>query len=392
MISLLYLYDFITILILSLLINYFIINIVKLGVLGNPLKNKLNILLKSKLYLFSIVTFFLCFALSFLLKNYTNMNNIFLSYLSDYNIIIFSSIISFLTFSFILDGFKLSELKVIRILQIILVITLLIGLFSLLNIGVVYASDGSEINVVIVLADAIKNKEVSIGADIIVRKEEAQIIGESTKAAASQIGLGASIGGVAAATSKAIKTNSIPVTSKLALVAAGAIGEGLGSVGASSLLKITANTYNKDNSQKLGGEGGTQSWISDINSGPACPYEADWISHLFTDNPAEVALYSIYGLNLLSLLLIILLSLFLLSKYLSDIELELTVIDKLIPQPYNITVKKIILKILKIYSKTSNLNIILALIILLFCTLTSNIFLMVFIKNFAQICKVFLNL
>ena len=54
--------------------------------------------------------------------------------------------------------------------------------------------------------------------------------------------------------------------------------------------------------------------------------------------------------------------------------MELKFIDKLINQPYNNTVKQIIVKLLTLYSKSSNLNISIAILILLFCNITSNIF------------------
>jgi hypothetical protein len=188
------------------------------------------------------------------------------------------------------------------------------------------------------------------------------------------MGLGASIGGVAYAANNLAKHLNVPATAKAGILVGGAITGGLVHTATSNLNRQIAERLNKKISKNNDLNNNVESSTStsniesvvDINNGPSCPYEADWIYHLFVDNPIEVALYSLYGLNIISIFFVWFIFINLFSKYFINKELELNFLDKIIPQPYNITIKNIIRKILNLYSKSSNINIFLALFFFIF--------------------------
>lgn len=91
-------------------------------------------------------------------------------------------------------------------------------------------------------------------------------------------------------------------------------------------------------------------------------FNYNWISELLSNNPAEGLIYSIYGLNIMNIFLNFLLSLNLLSKYLSGLNLKKENTDD------NNKLKVYMVKLLNLYSKTNNIYIILG-IVLLFISL-----------------------
>jgi hypothetical protein len=120
--------------------------------------------------------------------------------------------------------------------------------------------------------------------------------------------------------------------------------------------------------------------------------EDNFIDSLFSsNNPVETLLFSIFTLDLIHLFALIILIFSLISKYLLNTNLELSFIDKILPYPYNIKIKPLILKFLKYYSKNTNLTIILAIIVILISSLGSTYLFSILMNNFSIFCKVFLN-
>lgn len=74
------------------------------------------------------------------------MQNIILlfHFFNEYSYLIFSAIGSFLLFTFVLDGFQLSNQKFIKFLQIFFLIFLFLQIYLFFNI--IYASEGSDPN------------------------------------------------------------------------------------------------------------------------------------------------------------------------------------------------------------------------------------------------------
>jgi len=333
---------------------------------------------------------------------YKNIMNWILIFLSDYYLLIFTSIISFLLFNFVMEGFKFSKNKIIKFLEIILIISLLYIIVQTIlftfNIGVVYASELSPEDAA-KIKDLINNKDINMTTNVVIDAQGAQVISQGMKNAAGQIGLGAAIGGVSAAVGTAIKGTAMPVSLKCGCIIGAGLAGGLIHTCTTALSRTLANRASTSTIQSSINAGtgslsdkaaGASEQFRDLNSGGS--FNSDWISQLLSDNPAEVALYSFYGINLICIMLVFFLSILLFSKYLVNKELKLNIIDKLISEPYNKKVKNNILKVIVLYSKTNNLYIILCIATLLVCLLFSNYFIITIINNFDTFCKVYLNL
>ena len=81
-----------------------------------------------------------------LLKSWVSsgIHYLYLDIVNNYSILICSAVFSFLIFTFLIDGFKFSDTKIINLLQKILLIGLLFVLYLIFFSDVVFASDGSE--------------------------------------------------------------------------------------------------------------------------------------------------------------------------------------------------------------------------------------------------------
>lgn len=275
----------------------------------------------------------------------------------------------FVVFSFILDGFRLSDYKIVKILQLILLIFILILILSVFNSGVIYAA-GPSPEERAKLKNLASNSSVTINNSITIDKTGAEFIAKSINSTASQIELGASIAGVSTAVASLVKGTALPPAAKVGFVATGGIIGGAVHAGITNVSKLTATKISSDvkiNPTELAKDTSssvTESNFLDIHnsfkSGGSFNY--NWISELLSNNPAEGLIYSIYGLNIMNIFLICLLSLILLSKYLSGLNLKKENTDD------NNKLKVYMVKLLNLYSKTNNIYIILG-IVLLFISL-----------------------
>lgn len=102
-------------------------------------------------------------------------------------------------------------------------------------------------------------------------------------------------------------------------------------------------------------------------------------------------LYSIFALDLINIFAVFNLIFTLISKYITNTNLDLSFIDKSLPQSYNTKIKSIILKILNYYSKSTNINIFLAIIVILITSLGSTSLFSILTNNFSIFCKVYFN-
>ena len=107
---------------------------------------------------------------------------------------------------------------------------------------------------------------------MVLTKESAKALASSDNSATAQLGLGASIGGVAVAAAKTIQTSATPPAAKVALVNAGAAAGGLVHLAGTSILRSqTANSAKSLPSSNSSSD----SDPSNINNGPSSPYESD---------------------------------------------------------------------------------------------------------------------
>ena len=117
---------------------------------------------------------------------------------------------------FYLDDFRLSDMKIIKLIQIFsfvyIPIYFIYNMYNTLNI--------SLYEIILSMAD---NKDVNLHGHIKVDKEAGKAIGQGLQAIGSQIGLGATIAGVAAAVGKTLAKSPLPPVQKAGVV----VGSGL---------------------------------------------------------------------------------------------------------------------------------------------------------------------
>jgi hypothetical protein len=313
--------------------------------------------------------------------------NIKIILVNEYYTIVISAIFSFLVFTFLIDGLKFSENKFINILQKILFYILgfiLIFFIYQYFFGTIieWASDVDDK----LTTNFKKDSEINVGVsgNISVSKEGGEAIAKSLNNTAAQIGIGTSIGGVASAVASVVKSTSLPPLQKVGLtLAGGAIGGAIHAGTTATNRAIASGIFNiqsTENSGRNSPEG---------EFSPASPLEN--LIFNSNDNSVETLLFSIYSLNIISLILFLMLILNLISKLVLNNNLELKWLDKLMPQPYNNKCKKLIINILKYSNKSNTINIAIILILLLISNFGSIYLLTILINNFEIFCKVYLK-
>jgi len=361
---------------------------------------------------------------------YISMNSLFFNYKSvpsntffgifieDYLLIIVSAIISYLFFTFIINRCKLSNNSLVRKLQIILftitgivlILLILKALFgSISNYFIVEnCPDSTNLETSSVIKDKIKEPSVNVTGSMVLTPESINVIRSGIADFASQIGLGTSIGGVAAAAAKV--AGGTPLQ-KLALVGlGGAIGGSLhvGASAANRALSLPQNNNFISNykvkvatkvEEVTRAEPQTGPMLNDTDTrpidnlfegGPASINEASFLDFTST-SPFETLLSSMMILNICNIFLIFYLSLSLISKLLLNSNINLTWIDNLIPQPYNEKFKIFIYDLIKYLGKATSLNILIIIILLLISTVGSTYFLSIITNNLDTMCEVYLK-
>jgi len=131
---------------------------------------------------------------------------------------------------FYLDDFKLSEIRFIKIIQVFSFVFIpFYIIYYLYNIF-----NPSLIDLISYMAD--NNKDVNLHGHVKVDKEAGKAIGQGLQTIGSQLGLGATIAGVATAVGKTIAKSSIPPVQKAGVV----VGAGL----LGGLIHSTISQYN----------------------------------------------------------------------------------------------------------------------------------------------------
>jgi hypothetical protein len=351
-------------------------------------------------------------------------NTFFGIFLEDYLLIIVSAIISYLFFTFIVNRCKLSNNSLVRKSQIILftitgivlILLILEALFgSISNYFIVEnCPDSTNLETSSVIKDKIKEPSVNVTGSMVLTPESINVIRSGIADFASQIGLGTSIGGVAAA---AVKVAGGTPLQKLALVGLGGAIGGSIHVGASAANRALSLSENNNSISSFKVKAATKveevttqtgPMLNDIDTrpmdnlfegGPASINEASFLaSPPFTStSPFETLLSSMMILNICNIFLIFYLSLSLISKLLLNSNINLTWIDNLIPQgpgfpgQYNEKFKIFIYGLIKYLGKASSLNILIIIILLIISTVGSTYFLSIITNNLETMCEVYLK-
>jgi hypothetical protein len=317
----------------------------------------------------------------------------FILSLNNYIYLIGSIIFSFLFTTLVLDGFKLSEYKIIKWLQLILLpcfgLIFLIVLKEIIFPTIIeFASEGPN---EIFNSDLLKDTNVKVSGNVsgsvILTPESAKEISKGISSAASNIGLGAAIGATASAMATCVKSLPIPPVQKVGAVVLGAAVGGSIHVGVTAANRALAEGTNLNSSNP---PSPTETTSASSEYIVHSPYETAFTDSI-NSNPVDTLLSSIITLNICNLILIWFLIVSLLSKIALNSNLELKWLDKLLPQPYSNKLKPFINKLLKLFGKSSSINIIIIIILLIISNIGSTYLLTELSNNFETFCKVYLN-
>ena len=138
----------------------------------------------------------------------------------NYNVAIIVAFITFLTMIFILDNFKFSDIKFIRLLQYSMLGILFFYIYINYLTQTIYTTEGND---------------PTVSTTVVASKEGLKHIGDGLMSVGSNIGLGATVGGTAGAVASVIKSAPIPPVQKVGAVLIGAVAGGAIHVGVTSI-------------------------------------------------------------------------------------------------------------------------------------------------------------
>jgi predicted PurR-regulated permease PerM len=216
-------------------------------------------------------------------------------------------------------------------------------------------------------------------------KDGAKFVVDALGSVGNNIGIGAAVGGIGAATAKVLAKTGLPAKTKVLGVAIGGAVGGVIHTGVVTVEKII--TSGSHNSSTPSG--------SDTPPSPSSTFSANSPNEelfiLDLDSPVGLLLSSILTLNLVSLLLVLILAFILLIKLLLSSNLELKWLDSKLTSYYSSKVKYIITKLTSIIQKTSVINIILVMIIIIISGMGSLYLLIKLIANFEAVVQSYLK-
>lgn len=287
--------------------------------------------------------------------------------------IIISFTIPFSIATLYLDSFKLSNSPIIKTIQILslfsflLLLVLQIWQFNNLS-GLSYSciSDGSsstpENNQSV--SDSLKSSDrtsVSLNTNVDIGREAAREISLGLSSLGTQIGIGATVAGVATAVGKSITSSSLPPAQKAAIIVGGALAGGAIHVGTSAINRKNAVTASKS--------------INDSMSASATDNIKKYLDP--TNSPIQDLLYSIDILNTVCLALVFILTIQIIFKFFlhaNGASATRFDISSFVGINLNNRLNEYFKKLISINKKVSNIYIILILIILLISLYYSSYF------------------
>ena len=296
--------------------------------------------------------------------------------------------------SFFGKFFEQSTLKLINapFFQVKLFITLTLFfffLFSYLDLNIVFCVENEKINL----------GENTVSGNINVHQPNINIP-SSVAQGLNNLGLGASIGSGASSAAAVVKKTSLPVGAKLGAVAAGGLLGGsfyLGAAAANAVIQKNLKTTTKSSSSgslpssqhKLRGIPSDKS-NSSGESGNLIksPLEPTEMTDTFTAQTVMDLLNATLIINLVMVYLLVLFIIFILGKLVINNQLELNWIKSL---PLGDKIHYLVIKILKIWGKSSLFFIFYIWFMLVLASVFSSYFIYVLITNFDSISEVYQN-
>ena len=171
-----------------------------------------------------------------------------------------SSFVFILSFTLMyLDDFKFSNIKLIKYIQIFSFVCIpfymLYNLYDLFNFCfsdiVSYATDNKD------------NKDINLHGHVSVNTEAGKAIGQGLQTIGSQIGLGATITGVATVVGKAVAKSGMPPLQKAGLILSSGLAAGLGQT---ALNAINRRSIYEDNTNIITSVSNTESNITSVSN------------------------------------------------------------------------------------------------------------------------------
>lgn len=163
---------------------------------------------------------------------------------------------------FYLDNLKLSNKKFVKYFQVFsFAYTLILILFILYNISIISLQD-----IVCYMTD--NNKDVNLHGHVSVNKEAGKAIGQGLQTIGTQIGLGATMAGVAAAVGKAVTKTGMPPVQKAGIILGSSVISGLAHSRISIMNRNVINDTDLNSSSSTDASSNVSKFISDSISSP----------------------------------------------------------------------------------------------------------------------------
>ena len=321
---------------------------------------------------------------------------------NDYFIIITSVLVSFLFFTFVADGFKLSNNNIIRFLQkytLILSILIAFLLFFILltTLYNVYfnslilldpaLSVNTDYNLSVLFSESNNSPNnnmsintsgnITVSGNVTLSKESAAELGKGAANAASNVGLGASIGGMSAAMVQALKHSSLPVGVKAgAVIGAGAAG---------ATIHVTATSVNRAIARSVSNNNNSSHSTTETHDFPI-DFVAPSVNEEFIHSSLQDLLLSLITLNTISLWMCLLVIISLVYKFILPSELTLRWLNNILPEHYVIKIKTVLNRVIDLNKKTNIIYIFIILFTILICNVFSVYFMNELYNNLDFFC------
>lgn len=195
---------------------------------------------------------------------FLNNLTIFIDIFNFYLIFINSFLFSLSLTLFYLDGFKFSNIKVLKLIQIIsFVYIFILFLYCMCDISKISLYD-----IICNMADNKNDKDINLHGHVSVSTEAAKVLNQGLQTATSNIGLAGTIAGVSTAVGKAIAKSGIPPLQKAGIIMSTGLLSGIGHSLISNVNKSASNGNNLITSSASSSNSQVHNFLNNSNLSP----------------------------------------------------------------------------------------------------------------------------
>ena len=248
-----------------------------------------------------------------------------------------------------LDDFRLSDIRTIKYIQIFTFLFMpLYIIFYIYCIPYTFIWD---------IIHCVKDSDINLHGHVSLDKEAGKAIGQGISNIGTNIGLGATVAGVAGAVGKGISKSSIPPLQKAGVIVSSAvIGGGI------HVLASTINrSHNTTSDIKSNAIGSSNNYIGPSNNA------SNFLDSLNNLSEFETLLYCINLFTDVALYLVLILCLQLFYKFFISDNPQLKFLDYIFPSTYNNKIKTLIHKIIKLNKDMSIMWTVFIIILIIIC-------------------------